>query len=76
MAEKKKAAAKKAAGSTGPKDTFKIIKKRSGRLSVMDRRSRKFINGAEKVKILVGKGLLKVKIKETAPAAETPAAEA
>jgi hypothetical protein len=69
MAEKKKAAAKKAAGH---KETYKIIKKRSGRLSVMDRRSRKFINGAEKVKILVGKGLLKVKIKEAAPAEAAP----
>jgi len=73
MAEKKKAAAKKAAG---PKETFKIVKKRSGRWSVMDRHTRKFINGAEKVKILAGKGLITVKVKAEAPAAETPAAEA
>lgn len=53
------------------KEAFKLIKKRNGRWSVKGANG-KFINGEEKVKVLVSKGLVKVlKKKEgTAPAAE------
>jgi len=56
------------------KEAFKLVKKRNGRWSVKAQNG-KFINGEEKVKILVSKGLVKVlKKKEGAPAA-APAAE-
>lgn len=51
------------------KETFKVIKKRSGRWSVKGANG-KFINGADKVKILADKGLVKVLTKKAAPAAE------
>jgi hypothetical protein len=63
----KKSAAKK---TPGVRESFKIIEKRSGRWSVLDRATRKFVNGAEKLKILVAKGLVK------APAAKATPAEA
>jgi predicted RNA-binding protein len=53
------------------KDGYKLVQKRNGRWSVQVTTG-KFINGEEKVKILVAKGLVKVlKKKEgAAPAAE------
>jgi hypothetical protein len=52
------------------KESFKLVKKRNGRWSVKGTNG-KYINGEEKVKILVGKGLVKVlKKKEGAPAAQ------
>lgn len=73
MTKAKKTAGK---GSTAPRESFKIVKKRSGRWSVMDRHTRKYINGAEKLKILVGKGLVKVKLPEAKPAEGAAPAEA
>ena len=71
MAEKKAGAKKTATKKpAGVRDSFKIIEKRSGRWSVLDRATRKFVNGAEKLKILVAKGLVK------APAAKATPAEA
>ena len=56
-----KATAKKSAAKRTPgvRESFKIIEKRSGRWSVLDRATRKFVNGAEKLKILLAKGLVK-----------------
>ena len=51
------------------KEAFTIIKKRSGRRSVKGSNG-KFINGADKVKILADKGLVKILTKKAAPAAE------
>ena len=51
------------------KEAFTIIKKRSGRWSVKGSNG-KFINGADKVKILADKGLVKILTKKAAPAAE------
>lgn len=77
MAEKKTVAKKGAAKKVaGPKETFKIIHKRSGRWAVMDRATRKWINGEEKLKILVSKGIIKVKLPEATPAAEESATPA
>lgn len=50
------------------KEVFKVIKKRSGRWSVKGANG-KFINGADKVKILVDKGLVKTMKKKAAPEA-------
>ena len=72
MTKAKKAPAKAAA----PRETYKIIKKRSGRWSVLDRGTRKYINGAEKLKILVAKGLVKVKLPEAKPAEGAATSEA
>ncbi|MEY4632477.1 MAG: hypothetical protein RIQ81_2597 [Pseudomonadota bacterium] len=74
MTKAKKAAGKAAAGA--PRSPYKIIKKRSGRWSVLDRGTRKYINGAEKLKVLVAKGLVKVKLPEAKPAEGTAPAEA
>lgn len=49
-------------------EAFKLVQKRSGRWSVKGANG-KFINGAEKVKILADKGLVKVLKKKEAPAA-------
>jgi hypothetical protein len=73
MTKAKKAAGK---GAAAPRESFKIVKKRSGRWSVMDRGTRKYINGAEKLKILVGKGLIKAKLPEAKSAEGTTPAEA
>lgn len=51
-----------------PKESFKLIKKRSGRWSVKGNNG-KFINGPEKVAILQSKGLVKALKKKEAPAA-------
>ena len=48
------------------KEAF-IEKKRSGRYAVVDTNG-KYINGADKVKILVEKGLIKQLTKKAAPA--------
>jgi len=61
-------AGKKTAKAKVTKDAYKVVKKRSGRLSVVDRKTNKYVNGAEKVKILVDKGLLKVKLPAAKPA--------
>ena len=64
---------------------FKIFKKRSGRFAVKNNQG-KWVNGADKVKILVDAGLIKAAIpkkeepapepaKEEAPAAEEAPAE-
>lgn len=50
------------------KEAFSLVKKRNGRWSVKGTNG-KFINGAEKVTILVSKGLVKVLKKKEAPAA-------
>jgi hypothetical protein len=50
------------------KEAFKLEKKRSGRWSVIGANG-KFINGADKVAILEGKGLVKILKKKAAPAA-------
>ncbi len=50
-------------------EAFKLVQKRSGRWSVKGANG-KFINGADKVKILADKGLVKVLKKKEAPAAE------
>lgn len=59
------------AGKTPKKtrEAFKVIKKRSGRWSVKGNNG-KFINGEEKVKILVAKGLVKETKKKAEAAAE------
>ncbi len=71
MAEKKAGAKKTATKKpAGARESFRIVEKRSGRWSVLDRATRKFINGAEKLKILVTKGLVKVPTPKAKPAAE------
>jgi hypothetical protein len=57
---------------------FTVVKKRSGRYGVKNAQN-KWINGDEKVKILLGEGLIKAAApapKEEAPAEEAPAEEA
>lgn len=49
---------------------YTIVKKRSGRFGVKDQRGR-WVNGDEKVKVLLAEGLIKV----TEPKKEEPAAE-
>lgn len=67
VAEKKTASAgKKAAGKNEP---FKIFKKRSGRFAVMSRATGKYLNGRDKLEVLINKGLVKAKL-PAAPAAE------
>ena len=59
-------------------DKYTIFKKKTGRYSVKDD-SKKYMNGEEKIKILVEEGLIKIspkKVKEEAPAEETKAEEA
>ncbi len=68
MAEKKPAKSSKSAKTD--KKPYRLIKKRSGRYAVMSRG--KYINGADKVKILVAEGLIKL----PKPKAQAPAAEA
>ena len=55
-----------------PAEAFKLVQKRSGRWSVMGANG-KYINAAEKVKILQAKGL--VKVLKAKGGAEAPAAE-
>ncbi len=56
MAEKKSTKGSKA--NTASKKPYRLIKKRSGRYAVMQKG--KYINGADKVKILVAEGLIKL----------------
>jgi hypothetical protein len=59
----------KAKKSATSKESYKVIKKRSGRWSVrLD--NGKFINGDAKVDILAAKGLIKATKKKEAPKAE------
>ena len=58
-------------------DKYTIFKKKTGRYSVKDD-SKKYMNGEEKIKILVEEGLIKIspkKVKEEAPAEEAPVEE-
>ncbi len=70
--------AKKAPNASKAKkttDPFTIVKKRSGRYAVLQENG-KYLNGAEKVKVLVDKGLIKQNKPKAAPAtAEAPAAQ-
>ena len=53
-------------------DKYTIFKKKTGRYSVKDD-SKKYMNGEEKIKILVEEGLIKIspkKVKEEAPVEE------
>lgn len=52
-----------------------IYKKRNGRFGVQNKRNN-WINGDEKAKILAEAGLIKVSVKQEAPAEEAPAEEA
>jgi len=61
----KKPAQKKAA------DPYCIEKKRSGRWSVMSRATGKYVNGRDKLAILVERGLLKNVKVPAAPGSET-----
>lgn len=54
-------------------DNLTIVKKRSGRYGVMTEQ-KKWINGDEKIKVLVDAGLIEVKVKQPEP--EAPAEEA
>lgn len=63
--------AKKAKGDTKP---YEIEKKRSGRYAV--KTAKGFVNGIEKVKILLAEGLIKTKLPKEAPAAEAAPAAA
>lgn len=51
-----------------------IYKKRNGRFAVQGA-NKKWINGDEKAKILADAGLIKIAVKQEAPAEEAPAAE-
>ena len=56
-------------------DKYTIFKKKTGRYSVKDD-SKKYMNGEEKIKILLEEGLIKIspkKVKEEAPAEDTKA---
>ncbi len=69
MANTKKTASKQK-NSASP---YKVSKKRSGRFAVLGPKG-KYVNGADKVKILVEKGLVKVmkpKAKDAPPSAES-----
>ncbi|NRA68756.1 MAG: hypothetical protein HRU19_30010 [Pseudobacteriovorax sp.] len=57
------------------KSEYKIYKKRSGRYAVQVRGSNKFVNGDEKVKILVDKGLIKTGLKKAEESSEEAAEE-
>ncbi|MCX6130485.1 MAG: hypothetical protein NTX25_15660 [Proteobacteria bacterium] len=68
MAEKKAAKSSKASKSAkGPKKGYRVIKKRSGRFAIM--KGGKYVNGADKVAILLQEGLIKA-MKPKAKAAE------
>ena len=58
-------------GKTKKKPEFKVTKKRSGRYAVLGRDG-KYINGEEKVKILLKEGLIKLSkaTKKEAPTEE------
>ena len=51
-----------------------IFKKRNGRFGVQNK-SKKWINGEEKAKILIDAGLIKVSVKQEQPAEEVEVAE-
>ena len=53
---------------------YTIVKKRSGRYGVLNK-NKKWINGDEKAKILADAGLIKMSVKQEAPAAEEAPAE-
>lgn len=53
---------------------YTIVKKRNGRFGVLTNK-KKWINGDEKAKILADAGLIKVSVKQEAPAEEAPAEE-
>ncbi len=61
---KKPAAAKKA----GEKKPYRVVKKRSGRYMVIKKKG-KYVNGEEKVKILLAEGLIKAMKPKAKPAA-------
>ena len=48
---------------------YTIVKKRSGRYGVLNK-NKKWINGDEKAKILADAGLIKMSVKQEAPAVE------
>lgn len=73
MTGKKTAAAGKK--STKSKEPFIVVHKRSGRYAVVNRATGKYVNGADKLAVLVSKGLVKAKI-AAKPAADAPAAPA
>ncbi|MDC1175364.1 hypothetical protein OAT67_08200 [Bacteriovoracaceae bacterium] len=52
-----------------------IVKKRSGRYGVKDKNG-KWLNGPDKVKVLLGEGLIKAAEPKAAPVEEAPAEEA
>ena len=56
-------------------DEYTVIKKRSGRFGVKNAEG-KWINGEDKVKILVAEGLIKAAVPAEKPAEEAPAEEA
>ena len=72
MAGKKTAAAGKKVSKA--KEPFAIEHKRSGRYAVVNRANGKYVNGADKLAILVEKGLVNATAKKAAPA-EPAAAE-
>jgi hypothetical protein len=55
-------------------DTYVIVKKRSGRFGVKNQAG-KWINGDEKVKILVEAGLVKVTVSKEEPVEESDSSE-
>ena len=55
-------------------DEYTVIKKRSGRFGVKNTAG-KWINGEEKVKILIAEGLIKAALPAEVPAEEAPAEE-
>ncbi len=73
MTGKKSAAAGKKSAKT--KEPFVVVQKRSGRYAVVNRATGKYINGADKLTVLVGKGLVKAKL-PAKPAEDAPAAPA
>ena len=78
MTEKKSAAAGKKAtsgaakGSKGSKEPFVVVHKRSGRYAVVSRATGKYVNGNDKLAVLIQKGLVKAKL-PAAKVVETPA---
>ena len=69
----------KTAAASKEKKAYKVSKKRSGRFAVQHAQSGKYINGAEKVAVLVKEGLIKApgpgKKEKEAKTAAAPAAE-
>lgn len=75
MTGKKTAGAGKKAAKA--KEPFIVVHKRSGRYAVINRATGKYVNGADKLTVLIGKGLVKAKMPaKAAPAAAAPDAPA